>query len=424
MNVFSIITILIVIASLFSYINVRFLKLPNVIGLMIISLVISVAILIMHFINEDLFQSAKALVTSINFTAVVFNVMLSFLLFAGALHVDGTLLKTQSRSVTVFSFFSVIFSTFFIGTVLYFLMQLMHTPVEYLYCLLFGSIISPTDPIAVLSILTKANIPKKTEINIVGESLFNDGIAIVIFITLLEMIRFGIDQIHFTDVLILFFREALGGILFGFLLGFVLYWMLKTINHYETEVMLTLAFVMGGYSLANYLHTSGPLAMVVAGLVTGNYAKEGAMSHISRLYLDKFWEIIDVLMNAVLFVLIGLHLIILEFNMQYIYASLILLPVVLFSRYISIRIPAVLGNRFLKTDRKTQILLFWGGLRGGLSIAMVLSISNSLPVKDLFVFVTYVVVVFSIFVQGLTVGPLAKKLYRNKEDVDAENAGV
>ncbi|MEP6467191.1 MAG: sodium:proton antiporter [Parafilimonas sp.] len=416
MNVFSIITVLIVIASLFSYINVRFLKLPNVIGLMIISLFISVAVLAIHFINEDLFLSAKALVQSVDFTAVVFNVMLSFLLFAGALHVDGTLLKTQSRSVAVFSLFSVIFSTFIIGTCLYFLMQWLKTPVEYLYCLLFGSIVSPTDPIAVLGILTKAKIPKNIEINIVGESLFNDGIAIVIFITLLEMIHFGIDKIHFSDVLILFMREALGGILFGFLLGFLLFWMLKTIDNYETEVMLTLAFVMGGYALANYLHTSGPLAMVVAGLVTGNYSKTSAMSHTSRLYLDKFWEIIDVLMNAVLFVLIGLHLIILQFETQYIYASLFLVPLILFSRYISIRVPALLGNRFLKTSRKTQILLFWGGLRGGLSIAMVLSLSNDLPVKDLFVFVTYVSVVFSIFVQGLTVGPLAKKMFPHKKN--------
>jgi CPA1 family monovalent cation:H+ antiporter len=416
MSIFSIITILIVIASLFSYINVRFLKLPEVIGLMIISIIISAAFFITYFINENFFLAGKSLITSINFTDVVFNILLSFLLFAGALHVDISLLKKERNTIITFSFFSVIISTLITGTVLFFLLQLLKNPVDYLYCLLFGAIISPTDPIAALGILTKVGIPKKVEINIVGESLFNDGIAIVIFITLLDMIRLGASNIHFADVLILVAREILGGLGFGLLLGYILYIMLKAIDHYQTEVMLTLAFVMGGYALANYLQTSGPLAIVVAGLVTGNISKDKALSFTTTLYLEKFWEMIDVLMNAVLFVLIGLHLVILKFNAAYIYTAIILLPVILFGRYASIKIPVLLGNRFLKTSRKTQLLLFWGGLRGGLSIAMVLSLSDALPAKDLFVFVTYVAVVFSIFVQGLTIGPLARKLYPHKKN--------
>jgi len=383
---------------------------------MILSIIIVVVMFIIRLFNESLFQYAESMVASINFTNVVFNIMLSFLLFAGAMHTDASLLKRERISVAVFSFFSVFLSTIIIGTSLYFFMRLVNRPVPYLYCFLFGSIISPTDPITVLSILTKANVPKRVEINIVGESLFNDGVAVVIFLVLLEMINSGIGHVSFLDISILFLREAVGGILFGYLLGYILHRLLKTIDHYQTEVMLTLAFVMAGYSFANYIHVSGPLSMVIAGLITGNLAKEEAMSHTSRQYMEKFWEMIDVLMNAVLFVLIGLRLIVLKFDMNYLYASLVLLPMVLLARYISIKIPVMLGNRYLNINRKTQLLMFWGGLRGGLSIAMVLSL-EAINVKDFFVFATYIIVLFSILVQGLTVGPLAQRLYKQRSEV-------
>jgi CPA1 family monovalent cation:H+ antiporter len=331
-------------------------------------------------------------------------------LFAGALHTDTSLLRKESRTIILFSVVGVIVSTVIVAVLIYGIVSLIGYRFDFIYCLLFGALISPTDPIAVLGILTKAGIPKRIEINIVGESLFNDGIGVVVFIIILEIIQRGVETVSFTDVVLLFVREALGGLAFGFIIGYLTYLLLKSIDHYETEVMITIAMVMGGYYLANLLQISGPLAMVVAGLFTESRMKH-AMSSTTTLYVDKFWELIDAIMNAILFVLIGLRLMLLDYKNIYLLLGIVVIPIVLVARYLSISLPLFLSKRQRVFNKKDQLLMVWGGLRGGLSIAMALSVPQNMH-KDLLVFITYIVVLFSILVQGLTVGKFATRLYK------------
>ena len=410
MGIFFIITILVVVTAVFAYINTRFLKLPETIGIMIVSIVFSLLLIITGYLFPVVTDFAKGFVSSIDFSKVLLDIMLSFLLFAGALHTDGSLLKANRSSISVFAVVGVLLSALLVSVILFLFFQIFHEPVNFLYCLLFGALVAPTDPIAVLGILTKAGAPKDVEIKIVGESLFNDGIGVVLFLSLFEIITIGAEKISSWEIIVLLIKEIGGGILFGWLLGQVGFRMMKKVDHYQTEILITLAMVMGGYMLAQLLHISGPLAMVVAGLFTGSRSKEHAMSNTTELYIDKFWELIDVLMNAILFVLIGLELLTLEFNLNYLIAGLIAIPITLFARYISLILPASLFKRYIKTDKKTVWLMTWGGLRGGLSIAMALSLTDPLP-KNQFVFMIYIIVLFSIIVQGLTVGKLVKRLF-------------
>ncbi len=410
MSLFVIITILVVLTAAFAFINIRFLKLPQTIGMMIISLIFSLLLIGSGLLIPEVSSFARGFIGNIDFSKVLLDIMLSFLLFAGALHTDSSLLKANRRSITVFAIVGVLLSTLLVGALIFFFFQTFLTPVNFWYCLLFGALVAPTDPIAVLGILTKAGAPKDVEIKIVGESLFNDGIGVVLFLSLLEIITIGINNVSFGDISLLLVQEIAGGILFGWILGQVGFRLMKKIDHYQTEVLITLAIVMGGYMVAQLLHLSGPLAMVVAGLFTGSRSKEHAMSDTTELYVDKFWELIDVLMNAILFVLIGLELLTLEFNFNYLIAGLVAIPITLLSRYLSLIIPASLFKKYINTSRKTIGLMTWGGLKGGLSIAMALSLSAPLP-KTQFVFMIYVIVIFSIIVQGLTVGKLIKKVF-------------
>lgn len=409
MSLFTIISILVVITALFAYINTRFLKLPETIGMMIISLIFSVLLIVSGLIFPEVYNFAVGFIANIDFSTVLLDIMLSFLLYAGALHTDGSLLKANRRSITVFAIVGVILSALFVGVMLYLFLHAVQTPISFWYCLLFGALVAPTDPIAVLGILTKAGAPKDVEIKIVGESLFNDGIGVVLFLSLLEIIKIGTDNISMADISLMLVKEIGGGILLGWLLGYIGYRMMKKIDHYQSEILITLAIVMGGYALALMLHLSGPLAMVIAGLVTGSQSKGDAMSDTTELYVYKFWELVDVLLNAVLFVLIGLEIMILEFNMGYLVAGLVAIPITLLARYVSLLLPASIFRKYIKTDHNTIKMMTWGGLRGGLSIAMALSLTAPLP-KNQFVFMIYVVVLFSIIVQGLTVGKVIKKL--------------
>lgn len=409
MGLFTVITILIVITALFAYLNSRFLKLPETIGVMIISLVFSLLLILSGLIFPGLITFAKDFIGNVDFSHVLLDIMLSFLLFAGALHTNSDLLKANRASISVFAVVGVLLSAVMVGSILYLFFMVFQTPVNFWYCLVFGALVAPTDPIAVLGILTKAGAPEDVEIKIVGESLFNDGIGVVLFVSLLEIIHIGTGNISIADISWLLVKEVLGGIIFGWLLGYIGYHMMKTIDHYQSEILITLAMVMGGYALAQYLHFSGPLAMVMAGLVTGSRSKSKAMSDTTELYVFKFWELVDVLMNAILFVLMGLEILTLEFNTSYLVAGLVAILVSLLARYISLLLPASLFKKYIKTDRKTIAIMTWGGLRGGLSIAMALSLSDPLP-KNQFVFMIYVVVLFSIIVQGLTVGKVIKKL--------------
>ena len=410
MNIFIIITILVVITASFAYLNTRFLKLPETIGMMIISLIFSFLLVITGIVFPVVSEFASNFIGTIDFSHVLLNIMLSFLLFAGAMHTDISLLKANRRSISVFAILGVLLSAVLVGILLYLFFHLINAPVHFMYCLLFGALVAPTDPIAVLGILTKAGAPKDIEIKIVGESLFNDGIGVVLFLSLFEIITIGSGNISFWEIIVLLIKEIGGGILFGFLLGYIGYKMMIKIDHYQTEILITLAIVMGGYVLAQDLHLSGPLAMVVAGLFTGSRSRKQAMSSTTELYIERFWELVDVLLNAILFVLIGLELLTLEFNSNYLIAGIVAIPITLLSRYISLRIPATLFKKYFHTDNNTIKVMTWGGLRGGLSIAMALSLTAPLP-KTQFVFMIYVVVLFSIIVQGLTVGKLIKRYF-------------
>ena len=409
MSLFAIASILVVISAVFGYINVRFLKLPTTIGLMVITILFTLLILVTSLFNNTLLEQERLLISQIDFETVLLDIMLSFLLFAGALHTNFEQLKVQRKPVLLFATFSTITSTFLVGGFVYFLLKLVNLDVNFIYCLLFGALISPTDPIAVLGILKQVGAPKILETKIVGESLFNDGVGVVVFLTIYQIAKGG-AEITFGHIAELFFVEVIGGITLGLFLGWITYRLMKSINDYDVEVIITIAAVMGGTVLAQYLHLSAPLAMVTAGLFVGNDTiRESSMSEITEQYVDKFWELVDILLNTVLFVMIGMEILVLTFDNQFILAGILTIPALLFARYLSLMLPIKLFAKKLEFVPNTNLIMTWGGLRGGISIALALSLTTAMH-RDLFLVITYIVVVFSIIVQGLTVGKLIKKL--------------
>lgn len=415
MDYYSIVTILIVLSALFGYINVRFLKLPITIGLMLITIVFTIIIIAISQFDDTLLLREKELIGSINFKEVLFDIMLSFLLFAGALHTNFEQLKIQRWPVLVFATFGVLVSTFLVGIIMFYVLQLLGLNVDFIYCLLFGSLISPTDPIAVLGILKQANAPKNLETKIVGESLFNDGVGVVVFLTIFAIAKGG-TEVTFGHVAEMFAIEVLGGILLGLVLGWITFRMMKSIDDYDVEVIITIAAVMGGTLLAQNFHLSAPLAMVSCGLMVGNdTVRDQAMSKITETYVDKFWELVDVLLNTILFVLIGMEMLILTFESSYIVAGLLAVPIVLICRYLSLWHPIKFFAKKLEFIPNTNLIMTWGGLRGGISIALALSLTQEMH-RELFLVITYIIVVFSIIGQGLTVGPLIKRLAEKEQE--------
>lgn len=409
MSLFAVASILIVISALFGYINVRFLKLPTTIGLMVITIVFTLLVLVTSLFNDTLLEQERLLISQIDFQTVLLDVMLSFLLFAGALHTNFQQLKVHRKPIITFATFSTLISTFLVGVFSYYLLKIVNLEVDFIYCLLFGALISPTDPIAVLGILKQVGAPKKLEAKIVGESLFNDGIGVVVFLTIYQIAKGG-SEITFGHVAEMFLVEVVGGIALGLILGWITYRLMKSINDYYVEVIITIAAVMGGTVLAQYLHLSAPLAMVTAGLIIGNdRVRESSMSEITEEYVDKFWELIDILLNTVLFVMIGMEILVLTYNNQFILAGLLCVPTLLLARYLSLMLPIKLYAKKLDFVPNTNLIMIWGGLRGGISIALALSLTQEMH-RDLFLVITYIIVVFSIIGQGLTVGKLIKKL--------------
>jgi len=409
MEIYNIITIIILLAAVFGYINHRFIKLPGTIGIMLISLIASLAIIGIGSIFPDFFLQTIQSIRAIDFNTVVLKVMLSFLLFAAAIHIDVKKLRSQRMSIITFSTIGVFISTFVVGALLYATTSAFGLNVNFLYCLLFGALISPTDPIAVVGILKKAKIPESLETKISGESLFNDGVGVVLFITFYEVAKIGIENTSIWSILWLFAREAGGGLLLGWLLGYLCFYMLKSINNYVVEVMITLAAVMGGYSFAEFLHVSGPLAMVMAGLITGNKSIDHVVSDLTRDYLYKFWEMIDEVMNAILFLLIGFEMLIVPFNLTLLWLGCIAIAIVLFARLISVLLPISVLKRKRSFENNAIPILTWGALRGGISVALALTVPKYMY-GEMFVSITYIVVLFSIMVQGLTIGRFANKL--------------
>jgi monovalent cation:H+ antiporter, CPA1 family len=409
MDLFTIIALLTTVCALFAYVNFRFVKLPTTIGLMLIALVVSIAILIVGQFNTSVLDGVKGLISEIDFSEVLMEVMLSFLLFAGALHTDMDLMREQKWSILSFATLGVLISTFLAGTLFFYVLPLLGLGIPFIHCLLLGALISPTDPIAVLGILKEAKIPKNLEIVITGESLFNDGVGVVVFLTILQIAIMGPSEITPGEVAFLFGEEVGGGLLLGMGLGYVTYRLMKSIDHYQTEVLLSLALVMGGYALASALHFSGPLAVVVAGLFIGNKGRTEAMSSETVEYLDKFWELVDELLNALLFVLIGLEIVIVSFLDEYWLAGVIGILLVLISRFAAVYIPILFLRRSVNFMPRTPMIMTWGGLRGGISIALALSLPADMN-KDLILSITYSIVIFSILIQGITLGPIVKQI--------------
>ena len=411
MHFFLIAALLVVLSAAFGYVNIRLFRLPNTIGLMLVAILFTVGLFLTSAIDDTLLRHTEDMVGEIDFKTMVLDIMLGFLLFAGAMHTDWDQLKEQRWPILVFATVGVLTSTFLVGALSHWVFAAIGHPVAFIHCLLFGALISPTDPIAVLGVLKQAGVPKKLETKIVGESLFNDGVGVVVFLTILSIATGKASDDHLvSEVLKLFGVEVFGGIAFGALLGWVTFRLMRSINDYEIEVLITLACVMGGYAAAHLLHLSGPLAIVVAGLIVGNERLRGlSMSDRTEEFVDKFWHLVDVLLNALLFVLIGLELLIVDFTTEVLLAGGLAIVLVLVARYLSLLVPVHLFAKRLEFLPHTATLMTWGGLRGGISIALALSLPAAME-REFLLAVTYVVVVFSILGQGLSLGKLAKRL--------------
>jgi CPA1 family monovalent cation:H+ antiporter len=408
MGLFEIIAILLTLAAFFSFFNYRFLKLPHTIGLMLIGLLFSLLLIGVSWFVPGSKQWAVDLLGQIDFDKTLLHGMLSFLLFAGALHVDINDLRQQYRIILGLATGGVVLSTVIVGILSWGVFTLLGLNIGFIYCLLFGALISPTDPIAVLGILKKAKTPKSLEVIIVGESLFNDGVGVVVFLVLLEMTGVGHDP-GLAGVFLLFLQEAIGGGLLGFGAGLLAYWMLKQVDNYQVEILITLGLVTGGYALAEALHLSAPIAIVVAGLLIGNHGRSFAMSENTKQNLDTFWELADEILNAVLFLLIGLEGMILDYSWPSMAGALLGIVVVLIARLLSVSVPTNLLKRYRSFSPHVVKIFTWCGLRGGISIALALSLPPGSE-RDVLLTVTYGVVVFSILVQGLTINPLLRVL--------------
>lgn len=408
MELYYSLSVLIVLASFFAYFNVRFLKLPSTIGIMVIAMAVSVILVIFGNVFPTTLNRISTLINQFDFTELLMGAMLNFLLFAGAVHINLKDLREQRGPVMVFSTVSVLISTFAVGTIVYFIpMGSLNIP--YIYCLLFGALISPTDPVAVLSILKGAKVRKSLETKIAGESLFNDGVAVVAFAVILQLAQGGTEDMTFLHIAWLLIKEAGGGFILGVLLGVGASRAMSRIDDYKVSVLITLSVVMGGYLIAREMHISGPLTMVFAGLIIGNFKRRWAMSPTTKDYLDKFWELNDEILNAILFLFIGFDLLLIDDLNDYWLPGIACIFIVLLSRLVSIWLPTKFIRFREQFTSGTIKILVWGGLRGGVSIALALSIDEG-PYKKVILAITYFVVVFSIIVQGLTIGKVANRI--------------
>jgi CPA1 family monovalent cation:H+ antiporter len=416
MNAFSIVSVLIFLSALFGYVNSRFLKLAPTVGLMLQALALSFILVGLDYLGVPGIDSAQSVVSDINFNQVIFNGVLSFLLFAGALQVSLVYLTAVRAQVLTLATIGVIGSTLIVGFGVYGLFRLTGLDLPLTYCLLFGALISPTDPIAVLPIMRRAKVPGNLEAVISGESLFNDGFGVVVFVILLQLVT-GEGTLPIpAEAAVLFAEEALGGFVFGLVLGYAGYWVVRTIDDYPVEILITLALVTAGYAVAQAIGISGPLAMVVAGIVMGNQGRSRGMSQRTTENLDRFWEMVEIILNAALFVLIGLEAVAFaaDFSLVRLLVGFAVVPVVLAARFISVGIPMAALRPAPDVSWRSTPLITWAGLRGAIPVALVLSLPAG-PNRSFLAIITYIVFVFSILVQGTTikyfVEPRGKKAY-------------
>jgi CPA1 family monovalent cation:H+ antiporter len=402
-----------VLTAIFSYINYRFLHMPTTIGVMFVSLVLSLCFVTVSWLGLDFGQeNLTKILQSIDFNETLLHGMLAFLLFAGAMHIKLEDLIGQKWAIAILATAGVIISTFIVGSLSWIVLQLFGIPISFLYCLLFGSLISPTDPVAVLGILKTTGVPKSLETKIAGESLFNDGIAVVVFLIILELAQGG-SQVSAAGVSLLFLKEAGGGVVLGLAIGFLAYRMLKRVDNYQVEALITLALVMGGYALADRIHISGPIVMVVAGLLIGNHGRAFAMSDHTRERLDDFWELIDEILNALLFMMIGLEVLVIPFTPELLIVGIISIITTLLARWMCVGGAVHFMRLFRSFSPGVISIMTWGGLRGGISVALALSIPI-VPERTTIISITYIIVIFSIAIQGMTLGKLAKRQFKQR----------
>ncbi|PWN68530.1 sodium:proton antiporter [Chryseobacterium phosphatilyticum] len=419
---------LIVLASIFAYLNYRFLKLPSTIGIMVIAIVVSIFLVLFgETILPRTFGHLHNLMSGIDFTEVLMGAMLNFLLFAGGIHININDLKEQLRPVVIFSTAGVVISTFVVGFGMFYLLPYLGIKLPFIYCLVFGALISPTDPVAVLSVLKQAKVSKSLETKVAGESLFNDGMAVVVFTVVLQLAVGKEVDLSVENIGLLLLHEAGGGLLLGVLLGWVTSRLMREVDDYIISVLVTLSVVMGGYLIARQMHISGPLTMVAAGLFMGNFNMNFKMKSVTQDYLIKFWELIDEILNAVLFLFIGFELLMIKDLKHFMIPGLLAILVVLFARFISIWGPTKFSSLRKSFSPQTVKVLVWGGIRGGVSIALAMSIPKS-EYSEIILSITYCVVVFSIIVQGLTIAKVAnpKQIVKEEEaqesDISEEKA--
>ena len=401
MGFFETVSVLITLAAVFSYLNFRFFHLPTTIGVMLSSLGVSLLLMAAEGLGLPLRVHITRMVGGIDFNQALLHGMLAFFLFAGSLHLDLGDLSKEWDAISVLSLIGTVLSTFIVGGLTILIFRFLRLDVPTSGCLLFGALISPTDPIAVLGIMRKVGASKSMETQMAGESLFNDGVGVVIFLTILE-IATGHQSPAATDVLLHLARQVIGGIAVGLAAGILVYRLLRTVDNYQVEVLLTIALAAGGYTLAEALNVSAPIAVVVAGLFIGNHGRTFAMSKKTEEHLDMFWELLDEVLNVVLFLLIGLEVLVLPYRRDFVWAAIAAVLIVLVARWVSVGSCVTAMRAWRKFERGTITILSWGGLRGGLSVAMALSIPIGMRYRDLLVVVTYAAVVFSVFVQGLS----------------------
>ena len=412
MSLFSFSAALLTLAALFSYLNARFLRQPAGIMFLLLGVVAAVAVLAGGGIVPGFTGQVRAALVEFDFTQFLMGSVLCFLLFAGSLHVRADALKEVWRSIAAYSTLGVLLATALVGVGTYGLLHLTGVRLPLLPCLLFGALIAPTDPIAVLGILKTTNLDKSIETNLAGESLFNDGFGVVVFVTLLELAAPAATP-NLGSAALLLLREAGGGLLAGAGLGYLGYRLIKTVDHFQTEIMLTLALVMGGYALCHALGVSGPLAMVVAGLAIGHASRSDIVSATTRDYLQKFWEALDEVLNAMLFVLMGLELVVIGLSPFYLGLGVAAALLALAARYLALALPTRLLGLSRQMPPRTLVILSWGGLRGGISLALALGLPEPMH-PEVFVPMTFAVVLFSAVVQGLTLKQLLGLLTRRQ----------
>jgi CPA1 family monovalent cation:H+ antiporter len=425
LDLFEIIATLLTVAALFSYLNHRFIRLPSTIGLMLIGLAFSLALIAVGNALPGVERTAVRLLENVDFDKTLMDGLLGFLLFAGALHVNLEDLARQKIVIAVLATVGLAISAFLVGGLTWLVLDLLGVSMPFILCLLFGTLISPTDPIAVLAALKSLHAPRSLETKIAGESLFNDGVAVVLFLAVLGLAGLGHGHAgggagsHGADVaelvVTLFALETGGGVLFGLAAGHLTYRLMRSVDSYEVEILLSLALVAGGYALARVLHVSGPIAMVVAGLLIGNQGRMFAMSDRTREHLDTFWLLVDEILNAVLFVLIGLEVLVIPFGWIWLAAGALAVGIVLAARFVAVGLPVLVLRRVREFTPHVVKVLTWGGMRGGISVALALSLKSTLGARspeayEGLLLMTYVVVVFSIAVQGLTIAPVLRRL--------------